>query len=760
MTTQPCYLTTETHLTPDDFEKLTFEIDFKKQVTLPLPLVNRYISTPPECPENMYFTNDYSACNLFDVRQIFNYSLTSCITNKTLPILSLKLEDLCFLHDRSKPATVPYNDNACDILATGVAEYLQIPYHPLEDRPLSLHTLWVTNNTVTWIPITRENLINNEFLCMKNYQTDILEHKENQLINALNGYYALLNKLQNIFHTNYFDMIINSAKDKCSTTSENIMDFATVYIYCLKDELTKYASTLDTSRKKRSILDLFSDRASNSQINSALGVTYKDMENLHKFSTHLLANEKTILGYVDKLKNDFTYFSTQQRILTLYNEMISTRLLQDKVYQVQLDILQLQNIYTELEKLVENIISIGDDSRRLIVNGIIYHINEHHYRCTDKELKCVWEVDTRILITVSVKRIKCKAVYNGSLPLIPTEHDSIVDTQNMNASMGYIPQNRNTVMREFLDPVYKDKGQLYMSEKGIQQFICLNTTEVIIDGTLRECRPNETLTVLHSVTLDNIKYLVESHFMADQNLQRIVRNMSLLPFLDHITEDGYNVTSEEVPTIHYVQIQTYIEYSVMGFIILVICLLICCWCHPTADCTNFCRQILTCCKHNQQNNPSMETSQVGIQMEPLITTDPSTSTVRFRRSNDNRDSPAIDLNLDPNLATAMNWSSYFTLNKNEQTNMLKRVFHDDVQSINARKLLYRIRRPQALKDIIKGPPGQDRELRIRQNARAIETLETLIRTVENGTTTTSRGLEIIADISEAIVVLRENRTEL
>ena len=190
--------------------------------------------------------------------------------------------------------------------------------------------------------------MNNEFLCMKNYQTDILEHKENQLINALNGYYALLNKLQNIFHTNYFDMIINSAKDKCSTTSDNIMDFATVYIYCLKDELTKYASTMDTSRKKRSILDLFSDRASNSQINSALGVTYKDMENLHKFSTHLLANEKTILGYVDKLKNDFTYFSTQQRILTLYNEMISTRLLQDKVYQVQLDILQLQNIDTEL----------------------------------------------------------------------------------------------------------------------------------------------------------------------------------------------------------------------------------------------------------------------------------------------------------------------------------------------------------------------------------------------------------------------------
>ena len=28
-----------------------------------------------------------------------------------MPILSLKLEDLCFLHDRSKPAAVPYNGN-------------------------------------------------------------------------------------------------------------------------------------------------------------------------------------------------------------------------------------------------------------------------------------------------------------------------------------------------------------------------------------------------------------------------------------------------------------------------------------------------------------------------------------------------------------------------------------------------------------------------------------------------------------------------
>ena len=83
MTTQPCYATTETHLTPDDFEKLTYEVNFKKQIMLPLPFVNRFISPAPECPENMYSTKDYSACNLFDIRQIFNYSIASCLANKT-----------------------------------------------------------------------------------------------------------------------------------------------------------------------------------------------------------------------------------------------------------------------------------------------------------------------------------------------------------------------------------------------------------------------------------------------------------------------------------------------------------------------------------------------------------------------------------------------------------------------------------------------------------------------------------------------------
>ena len=80
-----------------------------------------------------------------------------------------------------------------------------------------------------------------------------------------------------------------------------------------------------------------------------------------------------------------------------------------KVIQTQLDVLQIQNIFSELESLVNNIISIGDGSQRLIIHGTIYHINEHHYTCNNDELKCIWEIDTRILTPVSVKKKKCKA---------------------------------------------------------------------------------------------------------------------------------------------------------------------------------------------------------------------------------------------------------------------------------------------------------------------------------------------------------------
>ena len=108
---------------------------------------------------------------------------------------------------------------------------------------------------------------------------------------------------------------------------------------------------------------MFTDRASTSEINLALATTYEDMQRLHKFSSHLLTNEKTIMEYVSKLTNDFTYFSNEQRLLTLYIEMSSSNLIQDKIIQTQLDTLQLSNIYNELDSFVNNIISIGNGDK-------------------------------------------------------------------------------------------------------------------------------------------------------------------------------------------------------------------------------------------------------------------------------------------------------------------------------------------------------------------------------------------------------------
>ena len=182
--------------------------------------------------------------------QLFNSSLDiSCIANKSIPILSLKLENLCFLYDRLERVTKPYSENGCDIVATGVANHFRLPYTPLPS-PLALHILWVTGEEVTWVPITREYLISNELLCLRNYQTDILQHKENQLIGSLNEYYTLLENLQGIFDTKYFDIIINSAKEQCASIRTSLLGFQTAYIYCLKDELRTHVSNLSTIRER------------------------------------------------------------------------------------------------------------------------------------------------------------------------------------------------------------------------------------------------------------------------------------------------------------------------------------------------------------------------------------------------------------------------------------------------------------------------------------------------------------------------------
>ena len=122
---------------------------------------------------------------------------------------------------------MPYGDSSCEVLANGAANYLKIPYHPLENNPMSLHALWATSNEIKWTPITQENLMDKEFLCVKNTHTHILEHKETQLINTLNKYYGLINNVQNIFHTNYFDLIVTSVKNTCFPMHDDVMESAT-----------------------------------------------------------------------------------------------------------------------------------------------------------------------------------------------------------------------------------------------------------------------------------------------------------------------------------------------------------------------------------------------------------------------------------------------------------------------------------------------------------------------------------------------------
>ena len=78
-------------------------------------------------------------------------------------------------------------------------------------------------------------------------------------------------------------------------------------------------------------------------------------------------------------------------------------------------------------------------------------------------------------------------------------------------------------------------------------------------------------------------------------------------------------------------------------------------------------------------------------MEPLVPPRNPTNNIRFRRAEDNIEYPALDISLEPTLATAMNWNTYFLLTKDEQKNMLNRIFHDEVKSVNARKILSQVR---------------------------------------------------------------------
>ena len=118
--------------------------------------------------------------------------------------------------------------------------------------------------------------------------------------------------------------------------------------------------------------------------------------------------------------------------------------------------------------------------------------------------------------------------------------------------------------------------------------------------------------------------------MSEDNLQRVVRNFSLLPTLDLIHETKYNITLDDVPPIHSVQLQTYISYGLIGLLILLIIPLILCWCYPMAKLTTLCHRLLTCCKSNQQNE---ESNERVIRMQDLIHIEPRDGEARPARPN-------------------------------------------------------------------------------------------------------------------------------
>ena len=90
--------------------------------------------------------------------------------------------------------------------------------------------------------------------------------------------------------------------------------------------------------------------------------------------------------------------------------------------------------------------------------------------------------------------------------------------------------------------------------------------------------------------------------------------------------------------------------------------------------------------------------------------------------------------------------------------MLIRIFGDEVEATNARKILNRIFHPHELKGIIAEQHGQ--EVRIRQQKNVIRMLKSLLRTVDNNSTSTSKAAEIIAAISESIATLANYESEL
>ena len=120
--------------------------------------------------------------------------------------------------------------------------------------------------------------------------------------------------------------------------------------------------------------------------------------------------------------------------------------------------------------------------------------------------------------------------------------------------------------------------------------------------------------------------------------------------------------------------------------------------------------------------------------------------------------PALDITVDPRLAASIDWDIYFIANRRQQEQMLIRIFGDEVEATNARKILNRIFHPHELKAMTAEQHGQ--QVRIRQTKNAIRMLKSLLRTVDNNYTLPNKAAEIIAAISESISTLANYEAEL
>ena len=114
------------------------------------------------------------------------------------------------------------------------------------------------------------------------------------------------------------------------------------------------------------------------------------------------------MNYVHKLSHDYTSYTNEQRISTYYIEIIKSDQLQDKIMQTQLNTLQLSTIYNGLNDLVTNIIAIANGDRQLILDGQIFRIQEHNFKCNNTNLSCAWDIDTQLLQPVSEHKRKCQ----------------------------------------------------------------------------------------------------------------------------------------------------------------------------------------------------------------------------------------------------------------------------------------------------------------------------------------------------------------